>query len=60
MGIIGFFDIKKVGSILLNYLFYFFAFLFVFFIIYRAYIYRFGLTPLPCMNERCIRERNNI
>ena len=45
----------------LDYIFYLFiylfAFLFLFFIIYRAYIYRFSIKPLPCMNEICIKER---
>ena len=48
-GIIGFF---------LNILYYFIVFLLIFFFIYRAYIWRFGLKPIPCMNSMCIKERS--
>jgi len=53
----GVLDIKKVGCLCWNFLLYFFVFLLIFFVIYRAYIFRFGLKPLPCMNDICIRER---
>lgn len=53
---------KKSGwffGIIINILLYFIVFLLIFFIIYRAYIYRFSLKPIPCMNDRCIKERTN-
>jgi hypothetical protein len=40
-----------------NIFIYFFSFLIIFFIIYRLYIYRFGLKPLPCMNDKCVQKR---
>ena len=56
----GVLDIKKVGCLCWNFLLYFFVFLLIFFVIYRAYIFRFGLKPLPCMNDICIRERKKM
>lgn len=53
----GVLDIKKIIGFLWTFFLYFVSFLLIFFVIYRAYIFRFGLKPLPCMNDRCIRER---
>lgn len=51
--------LKNSLSLIINFLLYLFIFLFIFFCIYRAYIFRFGITPLPCMNNKCISEREN-
>lgn len=52
-------DYKIFSSILFQVIIYLFAFLFIFFVIYRAYIYRFGIDPHPCMNDKCINDRKN-
>ena len=51
---------KKYGIIglFLNILYYFILFLLIFFFIYRAYIWRFNLKPIPCMNSMCIKQRS--
>ena len=49
--------LKNILLILFNFAIYLFVFLFMFFIIYRFYIYCFGIDPHPCMNDKCIRER---
>ena len=51
-------DLKNILSFFFQFILYLFAFLFIFFIIYRAYIYSFRIDPHPCMSEKCIRERN--
>ena len=53
-------DYKQISSILFNFIQYLFAFLLLFFIIYRAYIYCFDLKPHPCMSDKCINDRRNI
>ena len=46
---------------ILSYLFYgfvyFFAFILLFAIIYRAYISWFGIKPHECMSDKCIQKR---
>jgi len=37
---------------------YLFVFLFIFTVIYQIYIYRFELKPHGCMNDKCIKKRN--
>lgn len=51
---------KNIFEIFLNFFYYLFAFLLIFFVIYRAYIWRFNLKPLPCMNTKCIKAREHI
>ena len=51
--------LKNSLSLIINFLLYLFIFLLIFFCIYRAYIFRFGIEPLPCMNDKCILERNS-
>jgi len=50
-------DLKKGALIIFNFLLYIFAFLLLFFIIYRAYIYSFDLKPHPCI--KCMKEKEN-
>ena len=52
-------DLKKYPLIVFNFALYLFAFLFIFFVIYTSYIYCFGLKIHPCMNDKCIKEREN-
>jgi len=35
---------------------YIFAFLCIFTIIYRLYTYRFGLKPIGCIKDKCIKQ----
>lgn len=51
--------LKNSFSLFINFLLYLFIFLFIFFCIYHVYIFRFGIKPLPCMNDKCILERNS-
>ena len=50
-------NFKNILSIISNFVLYLFGFLFLFFIIHRAYIYSFDLNAHPCMSDKCIRER---
>ncbi len=52
------FNWNQIFDFLLTIFYYFIVFLLIFFVIYRAYIYRFNLKPIPCMNNKCIHERS--
>ena len=46
-------SLKYILEILFYGIIYFFAFLILFFIIYRAYIYTFGIKAHGCMSDKC-------
>ena len=50
-------DFKNISSFFIQFILYLFAFLFIFFVIYRSYIYCFGIDPHPCMSDKCIQKR---
>lgn len=53
-------DFKNISSFFIQFILYLFAFLFIFFVIYRSYIYCFSIDPHPCLSDRCIRERKQV